>query len=397
MVKVNSCLKLLALSNLFVFLTLPALQAEPNATSESAKSSMQEVFKAYSELQRYLGSQEDFRSNANQIHISELLKTMNDKFHKADELVGRRFKEQGLGPTLVAVQESLTDISNRFNEGKKDYALWRIRSLSSYCVTCHTRLKIEADFGANEVTNIKGLSLPDKADYMFATRQFKSASDLYMQLAADPAFHMERIDALRKWLVIETRVYPNPKNAITRLERVKKDVALSPYELEEVNQWLHSLQIWNKEKVSELKSEAQILDKAESLLREAHKNGEELFEGQALYVPLLRASALLHGLYEDVNVTHKQKSKLLFLLGTIYSDMPHIFQSELPSMFLEQCIREFPGTSDAKKAFRRYQENIQSDFTGSAGTEIPSDEQLKLEELKRLAFGQVKEEFKPRI
>ena len=66
--------------------------------------------------------------------------------------------------------------------------------------------------------------------------------------------------------------------------------------------------------------------------------------------------------------------------------MPHIFQSELPEVFLEECIRKFPGTEEAKASFRVYKDTMQREFTGSSGTKLPAEELQKMEELKELAY-----------
>jgi hypothetical protein len=56
-------------------------------------------------------------------------------------------------------------------------------------------------------------------------------------------------------------------------------------------------------------------------------------------------------------------------------------------MYLEQCISEFPGTPDAKNAFRVMKESITEEFTGSAGTSMPAEVRLRIEELRKKAFG----------
>jgi hypothetical protein len=57
-------------------------------------------------------------------------------------------------------------------------------------------------------------------------------------------------------------------------------------------------------------------------------------------------------------------------------------------MYLEQCIQEFPGSTDAKNAFRVYRQHIIADFTGSGGTDIPDEVSIHLDELRKKAYGE---------
>jgi hypothetical protein len=62
----------------------------------------------------------------------------------------------------------------------------------------------------------------------------------------------------------------------------------------------------------------------------------------------------------------------------------------LPDAYLIQCIDEFPGTDDAKRAFTLYRELVVLAFSGSGGTDLPTDVRVKLMELHDKAFHVVK-------
>jgi hypothetical protein len=57
-------------------------------------------------------------------------------------------------------------------------------------------------------------------------------------------------------------------------------------------------------------------------------------------------------------------------------------------MYLERCISEFPGTKTAKQAYAVYRGQIIDDYTGTAGTEIPDEIKLHLEELRKKAHDE---------
>lgn len=362
------------------------VSAEENSVVDT-KRRMAEVYRAYSDLQVFIGSREQFVDAKNQLRIAKLLIAMKENFHATSNTPNSRFEREGLAPTLHAVQEALEDTTTRFAEGKKDYALWKLRSLSNYCVTCHTRFEVANDFGSNQSAALEQLTAYQRADYFFATRQFKKASALFREVIMSDQFRFERFDALRKLLVIETRVHPDPSHALTTVREMQREAQFSPYELEEVRDWTSSLLRLQKEKPLLVTSDESILQEVQRLLKIAHHGSDDL-DGRVSFIELLRASALLHGVFDRLQTTQFH-AKVLYLLGSIYSDMPQLFQLELPEMFLEECIRKFPGTEEAKKAFRVYQDKVQRDFTGSAGVKLPAELQLKIEELKSQAFGAI--------
>ena len=74
-------------------------------------------------------------------------------------------------------------------------------------------------------------------------------------------------------------------------------------------------------------------------------------------------------------------------MGVAYTKLPQFFVDDLPGLFLEQCIREFPNTEDARRAFKLYREVTILEYTGSSGTRVPDDVKLHLDELQALAYG----------
>ena len=374
----------LMVSQIVALYFLESARAEEKMQVDT-KARMAEVYRAYSKLQIFIGTKEQFSDEKNQSEIARLLTSLKDNFHKTEGTAGEKFIREGLNSTLQSVQLTLNDISTRFAEGKKDYALWKIRSLSNYCVTCHTRFEVANDFGSSQSDSLEGLNLYQKADYFFATRQFSKASTLFREVITNDQFSFERFDALSRLLVIETRVYPDPSRALKTLNELRDEANFTPYEQEEIQDWIVSLKRWKKEKPVSLTSDQAVLSEAERLIKLAH-HGEDALDGQVSFIELLRASALLHTVFDRVSTT-SYHAKVLYLLGSIYSELPHIFQNELPEIFLEECIRKFPGTEEAKASFRVYKDKMQREFTGSSGTKLPAEEQQKLEELKELAYG----------
>ncbi|MCB0338082.1 MAG: hypothetical protein KDD53_00690 [Bdellovibrionales bacterium] len=363
----------------FVFFAGSAFGA-PQETKDSVQPYMREIFKNFKELQPYLFSESKFSDNRNNAAIQEKLRALSDLFNDVKSH-STNTAEPGFNSTLKSINEMLRDASNRFEEGNKGYALWRMRTVSNHCISCHTRFEVDISFIDSE----KAPNLPpfEKGEFYLATRQFEKAKMEFLKAARSPQADHSTMDALRKWMVIYTRVRPDPKDAIKELKFFEKTLTLYPYEKEVISEWLESLKNWETEKPSKADS----LRKAENLIRQSIHVQDD-FSNNLGAIELLRASSLLHKSLEEHNrLSDQDRARALYLLGLVYSKLPLYFVNELPELFLQQCIREYPGTQNAKRSYRLYEELILLGFTGSRGTVLPDDVAAQLEELHNLAYG----------
>ena len=358
---------------------LPKTNSSPD---KELPANMHSVYQAFRELQPFLYDKDAFNDPKNAARIQELLGIMSTRFHKVEGMESAHAQEPGFASTLKVLNDMLDDAHNRFDEGKKGYALWRLRTSSNYCVACHTRFEVKVDF-YDPTVNLDGLNSYERGELLLASRQFERARDEFLVAVKDPALVAQRMEALRKWLVIYTRVTPDPREALTELSRIRTRAALSRYEDEEVQGWLESLRRWE----GESKVAVDPLAKAENLIRQGLAMDDPLY-GRKGTVELLRATAILHRLLDNMTQENKvNRGRVLYLLGLAYSELPFFFINELPEMFLEQCIRENPGTDDAKRAYLLYKEIVNVAYTGSGGTRLPDDVIAELKELHDIAYG----------
>ena len=107
-----------------------------------------------------------------------------------------------------------------------------------------------------------------------------------------------------------------------------------------------------------------------------------LFDGSR-DVDLLLASGLLSN-YLFENPETRMAPDLSFWLGwsEIYLKRENFFGSG--DRFLKQCIRKYPAHPMALQCFDVYKENVQFEFSGSAGTNIPADIEKELKQLESL-------------
>jgi len=346
------------------------------------KTNMTTVFRAFKDLQPYLWSRERFEAPESEKTIAGLLDTLSSGLHRVESTPSRYAKEPGFAGTLSLLNDLLADSRNRFNEGNKGYALWRLRNSVDYCVTCHTRYEVKVDF-LGALPDTASMNTYQRAEFLLATRQFDAAGEAFLAAVKSPPNGHLRIDALRRWLLIYTRVHPEPRRALSELTKLRQEVQFSKPEDEEIQGWLESLRRWNNES---RRVDVTPIRRAEHLIQQALALKDPMV-GRNGTVELFRATALLHQVLEDGRPeAATQRSRALRLLGVAYSEVPFVFVSDLPELFLEECIREFPATDDARKAFQLYQHLVTLEYTGSGGTGLPADVEATLRELYDLSY-----------
>lgn len=359
-----------------------AESSAPAPKKTEVQATMDSVLSAFRELQKYLISSEKFESPANDAQIRTLLDTLGSGFHKVSMATSPYKDEPGFAGTLTLLNDLLADSRSRFEEGNKGYVLWRLRNSVDYCVTCHTRHEVKIDF-LSPPLDFESLTIYQRAEFLLATRQFEAAGAAFLAAARHPPEGRLRIEALRRWLLIYTRVHPEPRKALEDLTRFEREVPLTKPEADEVNGWIDSLRRWNSESK---RIEITPIRRAEHLIQQALALKDPM-SGRNGTVELFRATGLLHQILEDGRPeVLEQRARALRLLGVAYSEVPFVFVSDLPALFLEECIREYPDTDDARKAFQLYQHLVTLDYTGSGGVRLPSDIEVNLRELYDLAY-----------
>lgn len=350
-----------------------------HADGDEVRKKMDNAYKAYRDLQQYLVDESLFENSRNTASVGTLLKSLHDNFHSVEALDTKYRDEPGFKANVEFLSEILRDSLKRFNEGKKSYAYWRLRHISKSCTSCHTTYNVNLKF---EDADLKNFTQAQKADFYLATRQVEKADAALTAALKEPSSAQLQMEIARKYLLLYTRVKNDPSEASRKLESLLPTLTLGGDEKEEVEGWIRSLKQW----ATELDGSTPSLSSAESLIRKA-MNIENPLSDEKDAVTLLRATMGLHTALQKEDLSSSERSEALYLLGYAYSRLPMFFIDEFPEIYLEQCIEEFPGTSDAKRAFRLYKEIVLTDYTGSGGTHLPSEVTMKLLELRDKAYG----------
>ena len=357
-----------------------SLLAPTALLAEEVKDGMHSLLGPFRGIQPYLADEEKFSAADNRDKIASLIDALRKNFHSIDSVPSRYHQYPGFDTNLTLVIDILNDASRRLSEGKVSYAWWRLRMLPPSCFGCHATYNVKSSY-SNQYAVDPSLNPLEKGRFFLATRQFNEAKQSYLEVLKDPQYVFNYDEVLRSLLVITTRNQQTPAEGAELFSNILATSKLPEEDANEVRFWIEELKQWSKEPTTPGKDP---LAHGEKLIVSGASTGIDFYPND---VDLLRGTALVQKQLDEGVVPPAKRAHALYLLGFAYMQLPLFFAETWGEMFLEQCIAEFPGSKDAKQAFSIYKDHILEDYTGTAGSDIPDDVKLHLEELRKKAFG----------
>lgn len=276
----------------------------------------------------------------------------------------------------------------RWGARSRNYARERLKSMTSYCVACHTRSPSGPQFDAVNVSSaVQSLRALERADFHAAVRKFDLALEDYESVLSDRAsaqsrpFDWER--AGRSALAIAIRVKKDPDRAIAIVDRILAAPKAPFYLREQATQWKVSLQSWKSDSKPKPQTEEGHYALAQQLVAEARAMQKFPLDRSA-DVLFLRASSAVHDLLSFAPNGARAADGLL-LAGLCYEVLRDLNLWDQHEFYYLACVMKNPHSSTAQQCFRRYEESVFSGYTGSGGTSVPPEEREKLERLNQLA------------
>jgi hypothetical protein len=368
-------------SPLIILVTATIFSSGVALASDSIKGGMLSLLSAFRGIQPYLVDQDRFSDPDNRDDVSELIQELRKNFHKLEDIPSQYRNFPGFSENVRLVGDLLDDSSRRFSEGKVAYAWWRLRKLPTDCFSCHTTYKVSARYSNKDVVD-QSLDALNRGRFLLATRQFSDAQATFLEALKDPEFRFNYDEILRSLLLITTRINKNPRDGITMFREILATSKLPEEDAREVQSWIGELSKWSDEKTPAARDQ---LAFGEKLITRGVALSPDTTPND---VALLRGTAILHEQLESSTLKPTQRSRALYLLGYAYLQLPMFFAEDWAEMYLERCINDFPATKDAQLAYRAYRDHLLDDYTGSAGTNMPAEIRLQLEDLRRKAYGE---------
>jgi len=358
-----------------------ALTSSCPLQAQEVKAGMNSLLIPFKAIQPYIAKEDRFLDPKNSDKVRDIIQDLRANFHKLENIPSKYHTLPGFDENIRSVADLLDDSSRRFAEGKTSYAWWRLRKLPTDCFTCHATYKVESHYSNSNVID-QTLDPLSRARFLLATRQFNEAQDAFLAVLKDPEYRLTYNEALRSLVLITTRINRNPAEGAELLRSLSQTATLPEEDAREALQWADELQAWSKEKSVAATDQ---MRKAEQLIQRGSQGSADSSQND---VALLRGTAILHQKLEAGTLSKELRPRALYLLGFAYTKLPLFFSESWAEMYLERCIGEFPRTATAQKAYTTYREQIIDDYTGTAGTDIPAEVKLHLEELRKKAFGE---------
>jgi hypothetical protein len=296
-------------------------------------------------------------------------------------------------PTIGFLADQFSEQTGRaykaIKQGQVAYGKDLLRSVTSYCIACHSRHDNGPAFAAVPTTEkANRLSKEEKAALYVALRQFDKGLAEYRQLVADPEllkkrpFDWERY--LRQAIAIAVRVKKDPQLASELISAALQSPDLAVFQTTQLKQWQKAVEAWKKEPPIKVNTEAGHTLEMRRLFREAIAGQQLMLDNHSTEIQFLRASAAAH---EVLRVARdpKTKAEAFMVAGKSYESLINPLFWPMHEFFYEACVRQLPHSEIAQQCYSSYVKSVYFGYTGSAGTYIPEDVQQLLGRLGALA------------
>jgi cytochrome c553 len=379
---------LIATSVLTALLPLAA-HAAPAPESRSWQAKMRDLERTLQEMLIDVSSDERFNSPKN---FKRIERNAEKLASLALELKSRKGASPDADPSIPLIARQFAEDAGHASRalawGHRAYARDQLRSMTGYCIACHTRSGGGPSFQSLVTAPAaEGLRGADRGDYFAAVRQFDRALEEYDRVISDSKIADEKSEqwerAVRAGLAIAIRVKKDPDRAASIVDRVLAAPQTALFFKENATSWKNQLTAWKKEPGTHPQTEEGYYVRAMRLISEA-KAAQEYPMDRSADVLYLRASAAVHDLMTFApNGAHATDA--LYLAGICYEVLDGLNLWDAHEFYYLACILKSPHTERARQCFRRYQESVHFGYTGSGGTHLPSDVRERLQELEGLA------------
>ncbi len=293
-------------------------------------------------------------------------------------------------PSVPMIGSLFADESKRAYEalktGHRDYARSLLRTVSGYCIGCHTQSPSKTDTKAAAMSpELKKLSPIERGEFLAATRQNDAALAEFEKIVASSDVRgMDLEKATRYAMAIAIRVKQDPEKTLAVIENVLGAKNAPLFLKEDAAAWKKSAEEWKKEKQpTSKKSEEALYEEAVRLMSLARSTQKFPMDRSADII-YLRMTSVVHDLLRSYPES-KHSADALFLLGLSYEVLHDLNLWTLHEMYYESCIKKAPHTSTAQGCYRQYEKTIYSGYSGSGGVSLPKDVLKKLGTLETLA------------
>ncbi|MFZ3229111.1 MAG: hypothetical protein WA160_02815 [Pseudobdellovibrio sp.] len=335
------------------------------------KSSMQNLKKDLITLQPYFFDKVKFNDPKNKLFLEKEIHSLAQESLniKHDPMIS----SQDPSVRFISIQfaDELTRADENFSTGHLEFSRSQLVKVTSYCVECHTRLKQGPDFNSQTSTTgyLDKLPVVEQIEFMIAFRQFDSAFDLVLK-TMKKSLPKNSIDydsnrIARLGLLIAVQFKQDGANAQKLTAAIEMNSSLPSLLRKKNKLWIKSLASWGSNDTLRTLPE----------IRNLIKNRKSEVEDMRVI------AALLQILTTELNTD--ELGEALLLTGESYESINKISIMSLHENYYESCVRKAPKSKFAKICFDKLNDSIRTSYSGTSGTQVPTDIQKNLQNLKK--------------
>lgn len=358
---------------------------------QQIRSLMHQFWGHFEGLRKYTDNIEEFKDKNNEAAILQHLKEMNR--------LTKRAKHQSLlnSPNFSfsrkVLENHIGEIETVFKSGNKEYARWMLNSTTSICMSCHTQYPTMTSLPDTGT----GSNFSD-AEFLFATRRYESAAQVYRKLISDfPANGMKTNDletSIRRLVAFHARITRTPKEGVEELKKILNNKNLPEFLKRDTSAWIALFEKWKIESDVDPKTVS-----PEALTTWVEKQFEKTLWDRMVpasdprTVTYLRVSGILYE-YLQLHPRSEITPKILYWLAKCEYRLSSNFFYSLGDQYLRECVQSYSKDPIAKKCFFEYEDNVIMSYTGSRGTYLPPETAQELKTFRKLVSLQPGEKDK---
>lgn len=386
----------------FLFTLIGFVNAKPIAkvqNTELVKSMMGEFLDHVISLKKFLVSDEEFLDPDNSQTISKHLNGLSQAVKSSEH--DPMLNQGNYKFTRKVLEEHVLETERVFRLGNKSYARWMMNSTLGICMGCHTQVPtterrfavfVKPDYFTDEA---------DRADFLFATKNFEGARQIYKKLVKNyPANHVSTDNlekSVRREFLYQLRIQRDYASAYNSLTEFQKNLELPEFLRRYLSDWEHQLSEWKKSggpDISKLKENDLILFAKQNVSLE--KAPKKIESSDPMFISNLIVSGVLFE-YLQRNPQSKVTPEVFYWLAVIDRQLSQSMFYSLADMYLKECMLKYPEHSIATKCYDEYEAEVLYRYSGSSGVHVPQEVLSELKNLKKYVDKKGKISLKQRF
>lgn len=373
----------------FLIMSCSTRDASPPEPSEKQEErsltplheTMYKVLSNITRLQDLAVSEEKFKKKENQAEIKTLIENLAD--NSSEVLRHKRVHTPAYRISGTALQNHFKDLKRTYNWGNLEYSRRMIAATPMACASCHTQLP-NSPKPLWEISGKDVMGSPiEKADLLFATRNYNEAIKYYNLVVREFEGTTEQFGSndlarsLKRKMNIFVRVKRDFTAARKNLDEDLKNKRLPKTIAQDMKEWQSALAIISKKKrFNRLPQSAKdTLEWAEYVLSSSEQSA------RTQMIELLFLSGLL---YESLhkNPETELTPEILYRLAVVDSRLNRELFFSLSHAYLRECMDMFPTSRTAKRCFGEFEISMRDLYSGTRGYDPPFEVDEELRERK---------------